>query len=645
VADNSIGPGTVLAGRFRLDVLLQEAAGARYWRATDQVLARSVAVHVVAASDPRAQGLLAAARISATLADVHLLRVLDAAKEDDVAYVVNEWGAGNSLNTILAGGPLEPRRAAWLVKEVAEAVSTAHRSGVAHGRLRPENVVVTEAGSVKVSGFVVDAALDAGSRDSGSPAQASEIDAADRRADVVALASLLYATLVGRWPGPVESALPPAPREGARPLRPRQVRAGVPRPLDGICESVLNSSGAQQAGSLETAQQFCSALGDFLGSRVYAAGGLPATQETTALVEPDRTQESPEPPTRTPSYGVPAADGLAASGAAGLPSSTAKAGPPWAAGPSPATRPPADPEATQAGAPVFRDEDSTVGWAGSDAPSAQRSPGGPMEGPGQGERPLFAPGPPARPTPKTREPTPRDGTDYRAAAAGAAMPATWGPDADSARAPSHDHPGQKQAGKRWLALAAVIAACLVVGLIVVLAFNLGDRGAEAPSAEPTSSEKPSETPAPAQPVAIASVDDFDPQGGADGENGEDVGLAIDGNPGTAWTTSTYYDPLNLLKDGVGLTVDLGEPTEVSEAKLTLVGTPTNLELLAPQDGRTVPAGTEGLETVASMKNAGTTVELELTEPVTTQYLVVWLTSLPAVEGGFKGQIAEIVVRS
>ena len=62
----SIGPGTVLAGRYRLDDLLTESGGARFWRATDTILARSVAIHAVPSDDPRAPGLLEAARVSAT---------------------------------------------------------------------------------------------------------------------------------------------------------------------------------------------------------------------------------------------------------------------------------------------------------------------------------------------------------------------------------------------------------------------------------------------------------------------------------------------------------------------------------------------------------------------------------------------------
>jgi serine/threonine protein kinase len=236
VADNSIGPGTVLAGRFRLEDLVQETAGAKFWRATDQTLARNVAVNIVDAGDRRAKALLQAARTSATVTDGHFLRVLDAAEEDGFVYVVNEWGTGISLDKMLDEGPLPPRRAAWLVKEVAEAITTAHRHGIAHGRLLPENVMVTEAGSVKLIGFVVDAVLNVrADREAGGEALG------EHESDVVNLAALLYATLVGRWPGSAGSALPAAPREHDRALRPRQVRAGVPRPLDAICDRVLNA--------------------------------------------------------------------------------------------------------------------------------------------------------------------------------------------------------------------------------------------------------------------------------------------------------------------------------------------------------------------------------------------------------------------
>lgn len=662
MAENSIGPGTVLAGRFRLEDLLSDTDGAKCWRATDRILARSVAVHVVALGDPRAGALLDAARASATVTDGHFLRVLDAAEEDPVAYVVNEWGVGSSLDLMLTEGPLPPRRAAWLVKEVADAITTAHRNGVAHGRLIPENVMVTEAGSVKVIGFVVDAAL------SGTipPTQEGGGTSNGQASDVVNLASLLYATLVGRWPGSEGSGLPEAPREHGRPLRPRQVRAGVPRALDAICERALNPDRHQPAVPLRTAHEVSAALSDFIGdpasmsqvghepTAVISRPDLPETgdaagDETTATDEEigddegtgdeDTTRAQPAPPTASGGRSGPAG------------------GPPWSAEQETGEQRRAeDPEPTQAGAPLFFDDDSDVGWAGlrsekSDA-GGSRSPSPPPPLPQPEPRPLFAADPPGPRRTRT-EPEAGERTTDRPGQGTGSLPPVWGPDTTGPE-PAGDSPGwePKNAGKSWLRLAAVVAACLLLLLVVILAFNLG-RGSGDP--DPSADRDPAPAPAgegrggEGNPVDIAGVRDFDPQADPpeDEENPDLVDLAVDGDPTTAWQTLTYFnDPqLGGLKDGVGLLVDLGEPVEVSRVQLRLIGEPTSLELLAADEGAGAPTSTDGLDVVATAENAGTEVDLELEEPVTTRYLVVWLTSLPPAEGDFVGQIAEIDVES
>src|SRR5918999_1751132 len=139
--------GNVLAGRYLVADLLAESRGGRFWRAEDRVLQRHVAIHVIPADDPRADGLLEAARLSATVHDRRILRVLDADRVDGLCFVVNEWGSGTSLDIMLGrDGPLTPRRAAWLVSETADVAAAAHGVGVAHGRLAPENVLIDHHG-------------------------------------------------------------------------------------------------------------------------------------------------------------------------------------------------------------------------------------------------------------------------------------------------------------------------------------------------------------------------------------------------------------------------------------------------------------------------------------------------------------------
>ena len=286
MSTSSMSPGTVIGERYRLEDLLSEHDGARFWRATDVVLARSVAVHALASDDPRAPAVLDAARESARVTDPHFLRVLDCDDADGLTWVINEWGDGDSLDVMLEQGPLPPARAAWLAREVAEAIVAAHAAGVAHGRLHPEAVLVTRAGAVKVIGFVVYAAI--AGKDERDPTFGA---ISDIEADVIDLAGILYAALTGRWPGITGSSIPRAPRAGRRPLRPRQVRAGVPRTLDAICDRVLNREASQHASPLSTAFEVAAALSDYVGDPAMSAPvDLPAMR-----LDPAVSEQEPDP--------------------------------------------------------------------------------------------------------------------------------------------------------------------------------------------------------------------------------------------------------------------------------------------------------------------------------------------------------------
>ena len=197
---SSIRPGDVLADRYRLVDLLTESGGGRFWRAHDRVLERHVALHVISEDDERAAPLLEAARRSATVHDRRLLRVLDADRADGLCYVVNEWGSGDSLDIMLAGRTARARagRRGWSRRWPARS-PPGTRSGVCHGRLIPENVIVDNTGSVRLIGFAVDAAMH------GLPPGRMSTDVAD-------LGGLLYCALTGKWPGVSASAM----RRGAR---------------------------------------------------------------------------------------------------------------------------------------------------------------------------------------------------------------------------------------------------------------------------------------------------------------------------------------------------------------------------------------------------------------------------------------------
>ena len=622
MTDTPVGPGTVLAGRFVLEDLVNDYEGARFWRATDKILARNVAVHVVDSEDPRAAALLSAARTSATVSDGHLLRVLDAARADGVTYVVNEWGHGISLDRLLEEGPLSPRRAAWVAKEVAEAITTAHRSGIAHGRLLPENVMVTESGTVKLIGFVVDAVL----HGRGTATLRGDKVLEEHEADVLNLGALLYAGLVGKWPGTDGTKVPPAPVEHGRPLRPRQVRAGVPRPLDAICERVLGSNGHGLV-PLETAHEVYAALCDYVGDPTAAplgdTGPMPLVDPLTGEAPGEATQLSPGPILDTGEL-APASSG----------------------GAHPGDTAPADPDATQVGAPRFDDAaDDEVGAGPEPTKVVRVPPPPPPPFPEPEERPLFASDAPRRP--RDTDPLATTPATYRTSTH-ATIPPAWGPDADTPPpATSHRAQVDEPPGRSWLRLAAALSGVLVLVLAIVFAFNLG-RGSVLPDDEPEE-DAPTESASERrpQPVDVVAVSDLDPPPGGNGEeNPETVGNVIDGDDATTWTTLTYERSPRFgnLKPGVGLVLDLGEPTEVSQVDVALRGAPTSLALYSGGDQE--PTGVQGLQRLGVQQGAGEQARFSLEQPARARYLVVWLTSLPAIaDAQFRGEVAEIVVRS
>ena len=143
----------------------------------------------------------------------------------------------------------------------------AHRAGVAHGRLIPENVMLTDLGAVKLIGFVVDGVLH-GAADPGPH---------DPGGDVRNLVALLYAALTGRWPGSPASAVPEAPRDGgdaccaparSAPACPDPSTRCATRCSTGRCPATGDEAGtAEQATALTVLRR----LGEFLGETVTGA--------------------------------------------------------------------------------------------------------------------------------------------------------------------------------------------------------------------------------------------------------------------------------------------------------------------------------------------------------------------------------------
>lgn len=622
--------GDVLAGRYRLIDLLSESGGGRFWRAHDNVLERFVALHVIGEDDPRAEGLVAAARTSASVLDARILRVLDAEREAGRCFVVNEWGTGVSLDILVTHAePLSPRRAAWLVADVAGAIARAHAAGVTHGRLNPENVLIDRHGSVRLIGLCVDAALHG-------------LPVASPQADLEDLGGLLYCALTGVWPGPSGSIVPAAPREHGAFLSPRQVRAGVPKPLDLLWRELDRpgdphhapgqhgqhaqprrrlGTGVPDVSSAERiAAELLAFVGDPTGMQESLAASIPAVNELRPVWLPAVDDPLPHDPSLDD---IPVVD---------EPLLEEEADPPIPTVASVTDLP------TEEGIPVFGS-----GGAGDDVQwlrtrSTPPPPPPPFED--LPERPLFAPDGVRRPPPDLPPP------DLRASGTGFWPWDTEAGGAGARPAAPVEEDEEPVPGRSWLRLAMAVAVAVVLLVAVAIAFNLG-RGRDPLGGTSEEDTTPSTTPTLVpQVLEDVEVATFDPLGTDGGENDRSVGNVLDGDRATTWATSTYTDQLGpaapALKSGVGLVLDLGAVRTVTDVDVrTGDGTGT----VALHVGTTPPTGAPTGDPVATAEGGG---DLRLGSSaaagVRARYLVLWWTALPAVDGGFRAEVSEVIVR-
>ncbi len=325
-------PGDVLAGRYRLVDLLSESGNGRFWRAHDRVLERHVALHVIAEDDERAAGLVEAARMSATVLDPRLLRVLDAERTGGLCYVVNEWGSGTSSTpSSRPTGRCRPGAPpGWWRRWPTRWRSPTRQASRTAGS-RPRTCSSTRPARSRSSA-------------SRSMPPCTGCARADRRPTSPTSPGCSTARSPAAGPGVSTSAVPPAPRGHGRVLRPRQVRAGVPRPLDALCDEVLNPYSASR------------------GPRGRRPRDRPRDRRRARRVRgrpvrARRAARAVQPPPRR-DRGPPAGAGdhrpRARSRAADPPE------------PEPSRSPPPIPSPTRAGLPIFGDDIDDVSWL--DAP-------------------------------------------------------------------------------------------------------------------------------------------------------------------------------------------------------------------------------------------------------------------------------------
>lgn len=182
------------------------------------------------------------ARAAARLADPHVVNVFDQGQDGDMAYLVMEYLPGITLRELLR----EQRRltvpqAVSILDAVLSGLAAAHKAGIVHRDVKPENVLLAEDGRIKIGDFGLARATTAntasGAQLLGTIAYlAPELvtrGTADARSDIYALGIMLYEMLTGEQPYKGEQPMQIAFQHATDSVpRPSVKNPGVPEPLD-----------------------------------------------------------------------------------------------------------------------------------------------------------------------------------------------------------------------------------------------------------------------------------------------------------------------------------------------------------------------------------------------------------------------------
>jgi len=214
-------PGTVIAGKYRIDGLIGRGGMGTVWSAMHLGLGQRVAVKLIArryaSSREARQRFDLEAKAAAQLRSRFVVQVYDNGETDDgTPYIVMELLVGESLDQRIQRGPLALDAAVRIVSQVARALTRAHGLGIVHRDLKPENIFLTHTedddGEVaKVLDFGIAKIKPPEGSDSAtrtgavlgsplfmSPEQARGLKSVDHRTDIYSLGMVTYTMLTGQ---------------------------------------------------------------------------------------------------------------------------------------------------------------------------------------------------------------------------------------------------------------------------------------------------------------------------------------------------------------------------------------------------------------------------------------------------------------
>ncbi len=256
--------GKILAQRYELIDKIAEGGMARVYRGRDLLLKRTIAVKVLKDQMTGDAAFIRRfereAQSAAALSHPHIVNIYDVGEEDGIYFMVMEYVDGKNLKEyIREKGRLSIPEAIKITRQIAEALEQAHAAGVVHRDIKPQNILFSREGKIKVTDFGIAIAGDGvtvtvgdqiiGSVQYISPEQARG-ELAGKQSDLYSLGIVMYEMVTGKVPFTAESPVALAMKHIQEQIvPPRRLVESIPEALEEIILKAVAKDSAERYGT------------------------------------------------------------------------------------------------------------------------------------------------------------------------------------------------------------------------------------------------------------------------------------------------------------------------------------------------------------------------------------------------------------
>lgn len=239
--------GLILGGRYELLEKVGEGGMSEVYKARCNKLNRNVAVKILksqfADNEEISQKFKREATAIANLSDANIVNVLDVGNQDNIDYIVMEYINGKTLKELINfKGKLSFNTTISIALQIAKALECAHKNNIIHRDIKPQNILVTESGEIKVTDFGIAKSVDSqtiinttsviGSAHYLSPEQAKG-SYTDFRSDIYSFGIVLYEMVTGVLPFEGDSPVSVALKHlQEKPIPPKNINTSIPDSLN-----------------------------------------------------------------------------------------------------------------------------------------------------------------------------------------------------------------------------------------------------------------------------------------------------------------------------------------------------------------------------------------------------------------------------